>query len=123
MSDRDIQIYKEYLDRRKNRETVAEIAARHAISRSAVYETVRRIRFGNTSKIRRGLSKAHFNYMWQFRYKPRFLGLPEDKEEAERELVEIIKGMRKDGFPITQIAAKLGKQRQYVYHRIYKHKI
>lgn len=121
--EKDIQVYKAYMEAHKNRETVFDVADRFDMTRGAVYEAVRRIRQGNNAKIRRGVARAHFNCLWRYRYRPRFLAMPDNQELAEQELVEIIKGMRKDGFPVKQIAERLGKQRQFIYHRLYKHKI
>lgn len=121
--EKDIKVYKAYLETHKNKETVVEVADRFEITRGAVYEAVKRVRQGNNAKIRKGVERAKFNCLWRYRYRPRFLALPDNKELAEQELKEIIVGMRKDGFPVKQIAERLGKQRQFIYHRLYKYQI
>ena len=91
-----------------------------SISRSYFYDLIKRIEKGDTVKIKKCLKKGHFACLWSFKYQPRYLCLPKNREKATiQELKAIIAGMKKDKFPIAQIAFLLGKKdRSTIIHHL-----
>lgn len=119
--NQDIDIYRAYVEAKaKGRNaSVGDVLIRFGISRSNLYEIIRRVRFGNPSKVKKDTEKARLSVLWTHKYEARYLSLPKDrKAPTVEELKTLIKDMHKDGFPQALIAAKIGKDRSTIIHHL-----
>ena len=67
----------------------------------------------------RGKRKGHFNVLGLFKYQPRYLCLPKNREASTiTELKKIIKEMKKDKFSIAKITELIGKERSTIIHHL-----
>ncbi len=118
--DRDIEVYRAYiLAKADPKKTVVSVARDFGITRNVLYEIVRRIENGNTAKIRRCTEKARIDCLWEYKYKARFLAIPKDRRESSvLALRSLIKEMNADEFTVSDIAARIGKDRSTVIHHL-----
>ena len=119
MINKEYRIYWRWKSK-ANKEKVGVILREFSISRSYFYDVIKRIEKGDTAKIKKCLKKGHFACLWSFKYQPRYLCLPKNRGKATiQELKTIIAGMKKDKFPIAQIAFLLGKKdRSTIIHHL-----
>lgn len=118
----EIEIYKAYIEAKTDKKrTIIQVAKDFGITRNGLYEIVRRIENGNTSKIRACTEKSRLDCLWTYKYKARFLSLPNNRKESTVEmLTKIIKEMKKDKFSVSLIASLIGKDRSTVLHHLEK---
>lgn len=116
----EIEVYQAYiLAKQDPKRTVSDVANSFGITRNAIYEVVRRIEGGNASKIRKCKAQANLDCLWEYKYKARFLSIPKNREKITVEMLKnIIKEMKEDGFTVTQIARRTGKDRSTVLHHL-----
>lgn len=116
----EIAIYQAYLlTKTEGGKTAIQVARDFGITRSGLYEIVRRIEHGNPAKIRRCTEKSKLDCLWEYKYKARFAAIPKDRKEGSVvALRSLIKDMHKDKFPVAHIATRIGKDRSTVLHHI-----
>lgn len=116
----EIQIYQAYLQtKERNGKTAVQVARDFGITRSGLYEIVRRIENGNVAKIRRCTEQSKLDCLWEYKYKARFAAIPKDRKATSVNVLRaLIRDMHKDEFPIAQIASRIGKDRSTVLHHI-----
>lgn len=113
-----IKIYKDYITAKSQGLTYKQVAKKHGITRTTLYNIVDEVERGNDKKLTQCIDKSFFNCLWEHRYKLRFLTIPEGREaESVEMLCSLIVDMADDGFSISQIAEKVGRDRATVsYH-------
>lgn len=115
----DIKIYKRYLEVKCAGGRIGDIMGEFGISRSTLYDVIRRVQNGDNAALRRCMTQSRLDCLWNHKYKTRFLALPKDRTmDTVNELRGIIFGMKEDGFPIQHIANLLGKERSTIAHHI-----
>ena len=115
----DAEIYRDYVVAKAADRGIGDILLVHGISRSNLYDIVRRVRHGNPGKIKRDMEKARLTALWEHKYQARFLSLPKNRNASTvSELRSLIRDMAKDGFPQQLIAAHLGKDRSTIIHHL-----
>lgn len=117
----DSDIYRDYIQARESGGIipVGDVLLEHGISRSNLYDIIRRVKHGNPGKIRKDTEDGRLKALWEHKYKARFLALPKNRDASTiAELRNIIREMDADDFPQTQIAALLGKDRSTVIHHL-----
>lgn len=119
---KDIEIYKDYLVAKYEKETtITEVAAKHHITRNGLYELVRRIENGNVAKIKQELKDNRYQVYWKYKYEPRYLALPKSRKPwVMAELRKIINDMAEDEFSVSKISELLGKDRSTILHHLDK---
>jgi len=118
----EIAVYKAYIEAKSDKKkTVTSVATDFGITRNGLYEIVRRIESGNTHKIRTCTEKSRLDCLWQYKYKARFMAIPNNRKEGSIELLtKLVREMNKDKFPTSQIATLIGKDRSTVLHHLEK---
>lgn len=118
----EIAIYRAYIQAKADPDkTIIEVANELGITRSRLYETVRRIENGNVAKIRRCTEQAKLDCLWEYKYKARFEAIPKDRKGSSvSELRKLINEMFKDEFSISLISQLIGKDRSTVLHHLGK---
>lgn len=114
----EIAVYRAYTEAKSDgKKTVTQIAKDFGITRNGLYQIVRRIENGNPSKVRECTEKSRLDCLWEYKYKARFLAIPNNRKESTIEmLTKLIKEMRKDKFSTSAIASLIGKDRSTVLH-------
>lgn len=117
---RDIDIYRDYvLAKSDPKLTVISVAKKHGITRNVLYDIVRRIENGNVAQLRRCTEKSRMDCLWEYKYKPRFLAIPRDRKESTVLMLrKLIREMDKDGFKVSHISTRIGKDRSTVLHHL-----
>jgi len=120
MTNREYRIYWRWKEIKTDKGKVGVILREFGVSRSYLYSLISRIEKGDTAKIKKCLKKGHLGCLWAFKYQPRYLCLPQNRKKATiQELKAIIVGMKKDKFPIIQIALLLKKKdRSTIIHHL-----
>lgn len=118
--DRDTEVYRAYiLAKADPKKTVVSVARELGITRNVLYEIVRRVEHGNTAKIRKCTEKSRLDCLWEYKYKARFLAIPKDRKEGSvLALRALIKEMHTDDFGVSDIAARIGKDRSTIIHHL-----
>jgi hypothetical protein len=117
----DSEIYRDYTEAKASNRPgrIGEVLLKHGISRSNLYDIIRRVQHGNPGAIRQDMETARINALWEHKYKPRYLALSKDrKADTIAALRKLIREMAADDFPQSAIAAKLGKDRSTVIHHL-----
>lgn len=115
----DAEVYRDYIEADAADRGIGDVLLKHGISRSHLYDIVRRVRHGNPGKIKRDMDKARLTALWEHKYQARFLSLPKNRNaETVVELRALIRDMNKDKFPQQQIATLLGKDRSTIIHHL-----
>lgn len=121
MRTNDIKIYKRYLETKEQKGRIGDLLGEFNISRGTLYDVIRRVQVGDTKALRRCLAVGKFECIWEHKYRARFLSLPKDRSATTvKELHAIIWYMKADGFAVTMIAKKLGKERSTILHHLNK---
>lgn len=119
--NKDIKIYQAVIEAKNKKRPVSDVMKEFGISRTAVYDAVKRIKDGDQSAIRRELVKARNEILWEYQFKKQFMVTPKNKRKGTvEEIVDLIKRMSKAGFPETLIAKKLKINRSTVRHHLGK---
>lgn len=117
----DIKIYKRYLEVKTGNGKVNDIFKEFGISRTSLYDAIRRVQNGNIAAMKRALKACYLECFWEYKYKPRFLALPNNqKPETLAEFRRIISEMKDDKFPVTEIAHRLQKVRSTILYHLSK---
>lgn len=115
----DAEIYRDYVVSKAASRGISDTLLKHGISRSNLYDIVRRVRHGNPGKIKRDMDKARLTALWEHKYKARFLSLPKNRNaQTVVELRSLIRDMNRDKFPQQSIAALIGKDRSTIIHHL-----
>lgn len=116
----EIAVYKAYLlTKTEKGKTAVQVARDFGITRSGLYEIIRRIENGNVAKIRRCTEQSKLDCLWEYKYKARFAAIPKDRKAASVDALRLlIRDMHKEKFPIANIAARIGRDRSTVLHHI-----
>lgn len=119
--ERDADIYRAYVTARNEKKTVDWVAKEFGITRTAVYDSIKRVKLGNTAMILKCLKDCRNEALWTHKYKSRFCLLPVNRKFwTIAEVTELIKNMKTDGFSQGLIAEKLGLSRSTVEHHLNK---
>lgn len=120
--NKDIKIYKDFLEAKYNPNvTVTSVAKKHGITRNGLYELVARVEGGSESKILKELERARLDILWKHKYQARIQALPSEQKHYSGEVIrQILKEMQADGFPQTEIAKYVGRQRSTVIYHLNK---
>lgn len=118
----EVALYKAYIEAKNTKgKTIISVATDFGISRWGLYEIIRRIESGNVSKIRRCTEKSRLNCLWQYKYKARFMAIPNNRKEGNVVmLTKLIQEMSADDFPTSEIATLINKDRSTVLHHLAK---
>lgn len=116
----EIAVYRAYIEAKADpNRTVAEVATVFGITRSGLYDIVRRIENGNVAKLKRCTEQSKLDCFWEYKYKARFSAIPKDRKEGSVVVLrKLIGDMHKDGFSISGIAERVGKDRATVLHHL-----
>lgn len=114
-----VDIYRAYVQAKARGGSIGDVLLRYGISRSNLYEVIRKVRYGNPWKVKKDTEKARLAALWEHKYRFRFLALPKNRVASTvEELRALIREMDKDGFPQAVIAARIGKDRSTVIHHL-----
>lgn len=117
--NKDIEIYKKYMEAQESGELITDLCDKLGISRTALYDALRRVRNGDTAKLNRCIKLGRLECLWFYKYHPRYSVLPKNRRKSTvAELKSIINDMRDDGFPVMTIAKKLKKPRSHIQHHL-----
>ena len=115
----DSKIYRAYIEAKNNKTPMESIMTQFKISRTAIYDVVKRVKQGDVKKIQRSLITCRNECLWQHQFKSLFESLPKDRKLGTvTELKDLIKKMKLAGFPETHIAKKLTLNRSTVRHHL-----
>lgn len=116
----EIEVYRAYIRAKGDpKTTVTDVANDFMITRTAVYDIVKRIENGNVSKIRRCTENSRVDCLWEYKYKARFLAIPKDRKVGSvNALRALINDMKGDKFPVSKISTLTGKDRSTVLFHI-----
>lgn len=122
--EQDAKIYKAYIHAQNmvvGKKSVDKIAEDFGISRTSVYEAIKRVKNGNIPMIRKALCDCRNEALWEHKYKTIVLCLPDNRKKwSVHELKAVINSMSKDGFTDALIAKKLKINRSTVEHHLGK---
>jgi DNA-binding MarR family transcriptional regulator len=109
----DIEVYKAYI-RAKDAKgySVVSLCKRLRITRSVLYEVVKRVEQGDEIQLNRCLTKAKYDCLWQYRYFRRFT------VGGKVGLKRLIKDMHRDGFGVRDIARRVSLDPSTVSYHI-----
>lgn len=115
----DADIYRDYMEAKEGVRSISDVLLKHGISRSNLYDIIRRVKHGNPGRIKNDTERGRLAALWEHKYKARYLSLPKNREAGTvAELRDIIREMDAEGFPQMQIAALIGKDRSTVIHHL-----
>lgn len=101
---------------------VRDIAAKHKITRQAVYGFVRNIDRGSKDGFRMCQDEVRLECLWRTTYQPWFECIPVDEIRSNTfvrdEFKRLLRQMKMDKFPIAVIARKTGKNRATILHHL-----
>ena len=117
---REMRIYSAYLEAKADPDRhVKDLCKRFTLSRNTLYQIVRRVRYGNPGRIKSCTEKGRLQCLWVYKYEMRYLVLPKNRKAGTvLELQSIIRGMRRDKFPIVVIGRLLKKDRSTIIHHL-----
>lgn len=120
--DKDIEVYRAYIAAKSDKNvTVSVIAKKFKITRSTVYDIVKRITKGSPSQLKACTERSRLDCLWQYKYRAQYFSLPKDRKPATIEaLKKLVLDMRKDKFAIARISTLIGKDRSTVLHHLEK---
>lgn len=115
-------IYKAFVRAKQNpKQDITALCKRLKISRQHLYNVVKRVRKGDTVKIKLSMEASRLETLWKHKYMSRFLSIPNDRRpETMLELKRLISDMKKDDFPVTEISDRLRKDRSTVLYHLAK---
>ncbi len=116
----EVEVYKAYLRAKgtKNYSVVA-LCERLRVTRSVLYEVVKRVEQGDEIQLERCLMKHKYDCIWKHRYFRRFSSFSEGKGEGyKQQLKKLIKDMHKDGFGVRDIARRVSLDPSTVSYHI-----
>jgi predicted transcriptional regulator len=116
----EIAVYRAYIRAKANpKAKVLDVANDFGLTRAGVYDIVRRIENGNVSKIRKCTEASKLSCLWEYKYKARYLSIPEGRTKESVEMLKVlIKDMFVDGFTAHKISSFTGKDRSTIIHHI-----
>lgn len=112
---KDVEVYREYTKAKNNKTPIGNVLTHFGISRSNLYDIIRRVKYGNPGKVKKEMERARLAALWEHKYKARFLAIPKNRNKfSVQALCFLIRDMHKDDFPTATIAAKIGKDRSTI---------
>jgi len=119
----EIKVYKEYIKaKRAEGYSVVKLCEKLNISRSSLYELVKRIEKGDKFQLERCMKITKFDCIWEHKYKRRFIIISDNRKEKEypEQLRVLIVDMDKDGFGLREIARRVMKDVHTVSYHLNK---
>lgn len=116
----DSAIYRAYQEAKKDpKKFVKDVPPAFGISRSELYNVVRRVEKGDGIRIRLVSEAARRAALWKYKYEARFRAIPKDRTAlAVTMLRRLIKDMNEDGFKVLHIAKRIRKDHTTVIHHL-----
>lgn len=101
---------------------VPAIAAKHGISRQAVYSLVGSVRDGSVAARKTCEESVRLECLWVSKYKEWSEAIPDELRNPYvlDEYKSMLRAMKKDGFPMADMARRLGKDNATIRHHLKK---